>query len=133
MLSFIAAKVYQDRHRISMPVLSTLLGAGFCLLVWVCVVLPRPLHLWQRILAASSAPYGALLYYAAVKQMFSPTRSWSLTRSKAFWCTTLLIASIIVLDICLGEQSPVFDGTETYTPSWMFYTESALSYSTLLY
>src|SRR5258707_1116692 len=113
---FMSAKVYQDRHRIGMPVLWTFLGAGFCLFIWGGVIVPRPLHLlhlWQRIVGAISAPSALLLYYAAIKQMLQAKRSWSLLRSKVFWSTALLIVSTICIDLSLGENAPVYDSTDS--------------------
>ncbi|HLI71962.1 MAG TPA: CocE/NonD family hydrolase [Ktedonobacteraceae bacterium] len=130
---FLLAKVYRDRRRIGRPVLWTMLGCSFCLAIWAGAVVPRPLHLWQRVVGAASAPATLLLYYAAIKQMFQANRSWSLLRSKIFWYTLLLVASTICLDLCLGENAPVYDSTDpTYAPSLLSLAESALGYLALL-
>ncbi|MBV9615231.1 MAG: hypothetical protein JO031_07235, partial [Ktedonobacteraceae bacterium] len=134
MFVFLVYKIYQNRQRVSTPVLHILLGAALCLIIWVIAVVSRPLSLWQRIVTANAAQYGALLYYIALKHMFTNRRSTSLLKNQAFWITTLSVLTIIVLDIYLRAQ-PVFDGT-TPLPlhqGWMFYTEAALSYSNLLY
>lgn len=133
LVGFLSAKVYRDRHRIGMPVLWTFLGCGLCLLIWAGVIVPRPLHLWQRIIGAGSAPCALLLYYAAINQMFQANRSWSLLRSPIFWFTMFLIASTICLDLSLGENAPVYDSTDpAYAPSFLSLVESALGYLALV-
>lgn len=134
LVCFMSAKICQDRHRIGQSVLWTFLGCALCLFIWGVVVVPRPLHLWQRIVGAASAPCGLLLYYAAIKEMFGTRRRWSLVRSKAFWSIMLLIVIVILLDMCLGENAPVYDSTDpAYAPSLLSLVESALNYLTLLF
>lgn len=129
---FLAYKIYQDRYRIGMPVLRTLLVAVACFIIWTLVIRFHPLHLWQRIVAAGSAQYGAFFYYMAVKQMFKHERPRSISSWKGFWITSLVVGIIIVLDILLRGQA-TFDSLHPYTPSWFFYTEAFLSYSYLLF
>ncbi len=128
---FFAYKVFQDHHRISMPVLRTLLAVVLCFIIWVLAITLHPLQLWQRIVAAGSAQYGAFLYYAAVRRMFENVSFRPIIRWKGFWITALVVGSIIVLDIFLKGQ-PVFDSTDPYISSWPSNIEAVLSYSYLL-
>ncbi|HEY7414493.1 MAG TPA: hypothetical protein VH593_04820, partial [Ktedonobacteraceae bacterium] len=128
---FLAAKIFQDRQRISIPALRILMGAVFCLFIWIFSIMLRPLQMWQRLLAGGSAQYGMFLYYTALKRMFTPRHFRSLVHSPGFWITTLVVIVLMLLDLSLGNQV-AFDDTEPYIPSWTFYTEAALGFTFLL-
>ena len=130
--SFLAYKVYQDRQRIGMPVLRALLAVVVCFIIWALVVTMRPLDVWQRVVAAGCAQYGAFLYYVAIRRMFKNERPHALIRNKGFWITLLVVGILVVLDIQLRGQASL-DSSAPYISGWLSNTEAALSYLYLLF
>ena len=130
---FMAYKISQNHQRKGMPVIKKLLYAAVLIIIWALVVLPQHLQLWQRILAVFSAQYGVLLYYYALDQMLNNKRRRPVLRSRVFPVTTLIVMIVVILDFHLGNHQSPLEGASPYTPTWISFTEAALSYFGLLY